>query len=134
MAIKTDFEKLEILYTAINDLNKVLENKDSNTRIDDLFNAIKEVDKSEFDSEIQDRIIKSFIDAVTKIYTDESIRLNSSIGLAFTVPPVKSNNRSSIPDGTYSSKSPIANRMEDKIVNEWTANYIANIFQKWFKK
>ena len=118
MAIKTDFEKLEILYTAINDLNKVLENKDSDTRIDDLFNVIKEVDKSEFDSEIQDRIIKSFIDAVTKIYTDESIRLNSSIGLAFTVPPVNSNNRSSIQDGTYSSKSPIANRWEDKIINE----------------
>lgn len=83
MAIKTDFEKLEILYTSINDLNKVLNDKDSDTRIDDLFNCIKEVDKSEFSSEIQDAIIKSFIEAVTKIYKEESIRLNSNIGVSF---------------------------------------------------
>lgn len=91
MAIKADFEKLEILYTAINDLNKVLESKDSNTRIDDLFNAIKEIDKSEFDADIQDKIISYFKEAIVKIYTDESIRLNSSIGVTLDNTDVQTN-------------------------------------------
>lgn len=88
MSIKSDFEKLEALYGAIIDLNKVLEDKSSDTRFDDAINCIKEINKSDFDKSIEEDIIKSIKDAVLKIYTDESDRLNKALTDTNKIDPI----------------------------------------------
>lgn len=88
MSVKSDFEKLQSLYSAIIDLNKVLEDKTSDTRFDDAINCIKEINKSDFDKSIEEDIIVSIKNAVLKIYNDESERLNKALTDPSKLPPV----------------------------------------------
>lgn len=115
MAIKSDFEKLETLYTAISDLNKVSADKNSDTKIDDAFNAIKDVNKSEFDDELQNVIINTIKDAVVKIYKEESNRLNNSIGL---IDDISYSSLHAIPKSPMTTALPASMMKERRILNE----------------
>lgn len=78
MASSAEFDKLNTIYTAIRDIDKIIFS-DSSEKIDDIIMAIKNIDKKEFDQENENKIIMGFRDALLKIYKDNIDLLNSNI-------------------------------------------------------
>ena len=77
---RVEFDKLSTVYDAIKGLDKVLESKNDD-KIEEVINCIKEIDRSEFDPEIQNRIITDFKEALLKIYNDTLESLNLDIDI-----------------------------------------------------
>lgn len=73
-----EFEKLNELYIAIRDIDKIIMS-DSKDKLDDLNNAIKNIDKNKFDKSVENDIIFSYRDALVKIYENCINELNSNI-------------------------------------------------------
>ena len=96
--MKTDFEKLNELWVAIRDVDEIFKS-DNDDKIDDIINAVKNINKKEFDAESQNTIVSGFRQGLLNIYKNLFENLNSGIdeigGLA-TCPmnkskPVESN-------------------------------------------
>lgn len=99
--MKTDFEKLNELWTAIRDVDEIFRS-DNDDKIDDIINAVKNINKKEFDIESQNIIVSGFRQGLLNIYKELFESLNNGIdelgGLA-SCPmnksnPVDSNNAS----------------------------------------
>lgn len=99
--MKTDFEKLNELWTAIRDVDEIFKS-DTDDKIDDIINAVKNINKKEFDMESQDIIVSGFRQGLLNIYRELFDNLNNGIdelgGLAHSkinkARPVDSNNTS----------------------------------------
>ena len=76
--MKTDFEKLNELWGAIRDVDKIY-NSTSGERIDNLINAVKNINKSEFHEEAQNKIITGFREGLLNIYKELFNNLNKGI-------------------------------------------------------
>ena len=91
--MKTDFEKLNELWTAIRDVDEIYKS-DNDDKIDDIINAVKNINKKEFDAESQNIIVSGFRQGLLNIYKELFENLNAGIdeigGLA-TCPMNKSN-------------------------------------------
>ena len=99
--MKTDFERLNELWTAIRDVDEIFRSNNDD-KIDDIINAVKNINKKEFDIESQNIIVSGFRQGLLNIYKELFESLNNGIdelgGLA-SCPmnksnPVDSNNAS----------------------------------------
>ena len=77
---RLEFDKLDQLYTALRDIDNV-ENSKSDCKLDDVWNVIKDIDKTQFDDGIEDDIVSSIRSAIEKIYLNYFNQVNSVIGL-----------------------------------------------------
>ena len=76
--MKTDFEKLNELWTAIRDVDEIFKS-DNDDKIDDIINAVKNINKKEFDRESQDIIVSGFRQGLLNIYKELFENLNNGI-------------------------------------------------------
>lgn len=83
MAASDEFEKLKDLYTAISDLDRIF-NSDSEEKFDAAVNAVKNLNRKEFSSKLQNKIVSDIKEAVIEIYINDMNSLNGSIGLSET--------------------------------------------------
>lgn len=81
MVSKVEFEKLDILYSAIKDLDKVIES-DSKDKFQEAIDCIKNINKNEFDDSDQNMLITQIRESLLKIYIREFNELNKPIGIA----------------------------------------------------
>ena len=79
--MKDEFVKLSTIYEAIKDLDRISKS-DNDEKFDDAVNAIKNINRKEFDSDIQNRIINGIREALIKIYQENVNSLNTSINLS----------------------------------------------------
>ena len=75
-----EFLKLGVLYTAITDLDQII-NNDSDDKLVEAVNAIKELDKKELSVTTQNEIVSAIRKALVNIYTDKINSLNDNIGI-----------------------------------------------------
>ena len=78
------FEYTQTLYNAINDINNIVAGRSvtsDSTLLDDVLFKIKDIDKHDFDPEIEMEIIGLLKKAVVKIYSYQISQLNADIGL-----------------------------------------------------
>ena len=80
MAISDNFEKLKDLYTAIVDLDNIL-NSDTDEKFDFAVNVVKNLNKKEFSQELQNKIILDIREAIEQIYVRDMNSVNESISL-----------------------------------------------------
>lgn len=76
--MKSDFEKLNEIWTAIKDVDEIY-NSNSEDKIDDIINAVKSIDKKEFDQEAQNIIVSGFRNGLLNIYKQLFDSLNKGI-------------------------------------------------------
>lgn len=76
--MKTDFEKLNELWTAIRDVDEIFKSN-TDDKIDDIINAVKNINKKEFDMESQDIIVGGFRQGLLNIYKELFDNLNKGI-------------------------------------------------------
>ena len=82
--LKPEFEKLESVYTAIKDLDRVMDGKSGNKEdmFDNAINAIKSIDKRSLDTDIiKEKVITGIREALVKMYMESAEKINSGIGL-----------------------------------------------------
>lgn len=76
---RPEFEELESIYVAIKDLDKVI-NSNSTDKIDEAVNCIKNLDKNQFDSDTQTKILLDLRNGLMKMYSERINHLDESIG------------------------------------------------------
>lgn len=76
--MKADFEKLNVLWTAIRDVDEIFKSN-TDDKIDDIINAVKNINKKEFDMESQDIIVGGFRQGLLNIYKELFDSLNDGI-------------------------------------------------------
>ena len=78
--MKLEFESLSILYTAINDIDKIISRPDNDEcKLDDVLQAVKEINKKDYDPSIEAAIIQQIRNAIEKMYIDRVKTINESI-------------------------------------------------------
>lgn len=75
-----DFEKLNLIYSAIRDIDKIRASK-SEDKFDEIMNVIKDIKKQEFDEENTEKVIMGIRNALVKIYVNSLGNLNNTIAL-----------------------------------------------------
>lgn len=75
-----EFLKLGVLYTAITDLDQII-NNDSDDKLVEAVNAIKELDKKELSVTTQNEIVSAIRKALVNIYSSKVNSLNENIGI-----------------------------------------------------
>lgn len=75
-----DFEKLNLIYSAIRDIDKIRESK-SEDKFDEIMNVIKDIKKQEFDKENTEKVIMGIRNALVRIYMNSLGNLNNTIAL-----------------------------------------------------
>lgn len=80
--MKHEFEEIDELYTAIKDIDKIMSRASNNeSRLENVLHVVKEIDKSNYDPEIELSIIKYIRSAIMKMYIDRMKTLNESIDI-----------------------------------------------------
>lgn len=78
--MKQEFESLSILYTAINDIDNIISRPNNNDcKLDDVLQAVKEINKKDYDPAIEATIIQQIRNAIEKMYIDRVRTINESI-------------------------------------------------------
>lgn len=78
--MKHEFEEINELYTAIKDIDKIMSRKSNNeSRLENVLHVVKEIDKSNYDPEIEESIIKYIRSAILKMYVDRMKTINDQI-------------------------------------------------------
>ncbi len=79
-----EFAKLNQLHEAIRDLDKICKSN-SDSKLEDVLMAVKDIDKSLYDTNLTDIIIMSIRQAIEKIYAETLERLNNQIKVESTL-------------------------------------------------
>ena len=116
--VTPEFEKLNTIYSAIRDIDRI-RNSQSEEKFDDILNVIKDIKKQEFDEENTEKIILGIRDALEKIYRESLIKLNSGISLSTTFGNINSFPPFSSSRGTITNLNIITeeNTTEDVLYN-----------------
>ena len=116
--VTPEFEKLNTIYSAIRDIDRI-RNSQSEEKFDDILNVIKDIKKQEFDEENTEKIILGIRDALEKIYRESLIKLNSGISLSTTFGNINSFPPFSPSRGTITNLNIITeeNTTEDVLYN-----------------
>ena len=79
--MKQEFESLSILYTAISDIDTIISRPDTEeySKLDDVLQAVKEINKKDYDPSIEATIIQQIRNAIEKMYIDRVKTINESI-------------------------------------------------------
>ena len=78
--MKHEFEEINELYTAIKDIDKIMSRTNNNeSRLENVLHVVKEIDKSNYDPEIEESIIKYIRSAILKMYVDRMKTINDQI-------------------------------------------------------
>lgn len=78
MAIIDTFEKLNLVFTAIKDIDRI-NNLNSKEKIDSVNNAVKNLDKKLFDEETAQKISDAYREGLVKIYNSYIESLNVQV-------------------------------------------------------
>lgn len=78
MSLSPDFEKMQELHSAIKHLNQI-KAKSSEDKLDETFNAIKNINKSEISEEILNKVVDTITDGLIEIYFATSTKLFGEI-------------------------------------------------------
>lgn len=78
--MKQEFESLSMLYTAINDIDNIISRPNNDDcKLDDVLQAVKEINKKDYDPSIEATIIQQIRNAIEKMYIDRVRTINESI-------------------------------------------------------
>ena len=78
--MKQEFESLSMLYTAINDIDNIISRPNNDEcKLDDVLQAVKEINKKDYDPSIEATIIQQIRNAIEKMYIDRVRTINESI-------------------------------------------------------
>lgn len=78
--MKSEFEKLNEIYTSITDIDRILKTADDRDKLDNVFNAIKNINRCELDQRIiDDLVIGGIRNALVKIYSETLAEINKTI-------------------------------------------------------
>ena len=78
--MKQEFESLSMLYTAINDIDNIISRPNNDEcKLDDVLQAVKEINKKDYDPSIEAAIIQQIRNAIEKMYIDRVKTINESI-------------------------------------------------------
>ena len=78
--MKQEFESLSMLYTAINDIDNIISRPNNDEcKLDDVLQAVKEINKKDYDPSIEATIIQQIRNAIEKMYIDRVKTINESI-------------------------------------------------------
>ena len=78
--MKQEFESLSRLYTSINDIDNIISRLNNyEWRLDDVLQAVKEINKKDYDPSIEATIIQQIRNAIEKMYIDRVRTINESI-------------------------------------------------------
>lgn len=78
--MKQEFESLSMLYTAINDIDNIISRPNNDeSKLDDVLQAVKEINKKDYDPSIEATIIQQIRNAIEKMYIDRVRTINESI-------------------------------------------------------
>ena len=78
--MKQEFESLSMLYTAINDIDNIISRPNNDDcKLDDGLQAVKEINKKDYDPSIEAAIIQQIRNAIEKMYIDRVKTINESI-------------------------------------------------------
>ena len=77
--MKQEFESLSMLYTAINDIDNIISRPNNDEcKLDDVLQAVKEINKKDYDPSIEATIIQQIRNAIEKMYIDRVKTINES--------------------------------------------------------
>lgn len=77
--MKSEFEKLNEIYTSITDIDRILKTSDNKDKLDNVFIAIKNINRSELDQQIINNVISSIRNALVKVYQETLVEINKNI-------------------------------------------------------
>lgn len=77
--MKSEFEKLNEIYTSITDIDRILKTADDRDKLDNVFNAIKNINRSELDQQIINNVISGIRNALVKVYHETLTEINKNI-------------------------------------------------------
>ena len=78
--MKQEFESLSMLYTAINDIDNIISRPNNDEcKLDDVLQAVKEINKKDYDPSIEATIIQQIRNAIEKMYIDRVRTITESI-------------------------------------------------------
>lgn len=110
MAVSNKFERLNTLYAAISDLDRVVSIEDDPQLLESVLNAVKDIPKSEYPPEHQDAIILAIRNSLLALYNEEMKAAGLRIGLEYQDPIKTCNDIQSIRDYTKDN-----NKVTDKL-------------------
>lgn len=91
--MKDEFEQLDVIYTAIKDIDRICNEKEvpdlvkqpsgalGDNKLDRILFAVKDIDKAKYKETLTNTIITSIREALVLIYQEEFVNLNSLINL-----------------------------------------------------
>lgn len=83
--MNTCFEELSKLYHAIKDIKDIINEgttlRNSDSKIDGIMNAIKEIDHNDLDDDTINKIASLLEEAIVKLYAKKFKEVNDSIGV-----------------------------------------------------
>ena len=83
--MNTYFEELSKLYHAIKDIKDIINEgttlRNSDSKIDGIMNAIKEIDHNDLDDDTINKIASLLEEAIVKLYAKKFKEVNDSIGV-----------------------------------------------------
>ena len=85
MAISEQFTRLKMLYEAIRDID-IAKSKESEDLLEQIFHAVRDIDKKEYDEDTTNTIIDALRSAIVKMYDEQLDAINRMVGLSYGSP------------------------------------------------
>lgn len=100
--MKSEFEKLNEIYTSITDIDRILRTSDNKDKLDNVFNAIKNINRSELDQQIiNDLVVRGIRNALVKIYNETLAEINKNVYIDPRSVPISGESVSAIDTNDY---------------------------------